>query len=222
MSLPNPSLWDLIRLAMNAQPGLETAGTPSPEMTASPPAKSASSNTTDPSRIAQAQAGERAAQDALLREHQDVWYRFAWSLLRDEDLAQDAAQETGLRVLTGLSKYRGDSAFQTWSLGITLNVCRTVRRRRRRLRFRPSPEPESMPTRSTGEARGAGLGPDTQDLPTMLAVLPDRQREAIVLRHLEELSVQDTARVMNCKAGTVKALTHQGLAALRQHWGDRP
>jgi RNA polymerase sigma factor (sigma-70 family) len=45
--------------------------------------------------------------------------------------------------------------------------------------------------------------------------LPDRQREAIVLRFFEELSVEETAAAMNCAAGTVKATVHQALRAMR-------
>ena len=48
-----------------------------------------------------------------------------------------------------------------------------------------------------------------------LADLPERQREAVVLRFFEELSVEDTAELMKCAPGTVKATVHQALRALR-------
>src|SRR5207244_118795 len=53
-------------------------------------------------------------------------------------------------------------------------------------------------------------------LRSVLADLPDRQREAIVLRFLEELSVEETAAAMGCAEGTVKATVHQALRSLRQ------
>ena len=53
-------------------------------------------------------------------------------------------------------------------------------------------------------------------LRSVLADLPDRQREAIVLRFLEELSVEQTAAAMECAEGTVKATVHQALRSLRQ------
>ena len=46
--------------------------------------------------------------------------------------------------------------------------------------------------------------------------LNERQREAVVLRFFEELSVEDTAAAMNCAPGTVKATVHQALRSLRQ------
>ena len=54
-------------------------------------------------------------------------------------------------------------------------------------------------------------------LEAALATLTPRQREAVVLRYFADLSVDDTATAMGCAAGTVRALTSQGLAALRQH-----
>jgi RNA polymerase sigma-70 factor (ECF subfamily) len=59
-----------------------------------------------------------------------VWYRFALAQLRDSELAADAMQETGLRLLRQLPTFRGDSQLQTWSLGIALNVTRELRRKR--------------------------------------------------------------------------------------------
>jgi RNA polymerase sigma factor (sigma-70 family) len=50
----------------------------------------------------------------------------------------------------------------------------------------------------------------------VLADLPERQREAVILRYFEELSVEDTAAAMNCAPGTVKATVHQALRALRK------
>lgn len=55
----------------------------------------------------------------------------------------------------------------------------------------------------------------------VLRRLSDRQRAAVVLRFLEDLSVEQTAELMNCSAGTVKKLTARALAGLRERLGDR-
>ena len=57
------------------------------------------------------------------------------------------------------------------------------------------------------------------DLRGALDELPDRQRSAIVLRHYAGMSVADAADVLGCAEGTVKSLTSQGLAGLRQALG---
>ena len=57
--------------------------------------------------------------------------------------------------------------------------------------------------------------PDRLDLARALRALPVRQRQCVVLRHFEDLSVADTARAMGCSEGTVKSQTAKGLASLR-------
>src|SRR5689334_17426181 len=78
-----------------------------------------------------ARLGNRKALSELLTSLQDVWFRFAMNLLRDQELAADATQETALRFMRQLPSFRGESQLKTWSLGIALNVVREMRRSRR-------------------------------------------------------------------------------------------
>lgn len=166
-------------------------------------------------RIERARRGERAAQNELLRELQDVWFRYCMSQLRDEHLARDATQETALRFLRGLAGFRGDSQLKTWSLGIALNVCReTMRRRGREI------DPHDYQAMRDGAADDAGLIDEHARLRDMVDELPPRQREAVVLRFFESLSVQETAGVMQCAAGTVKATVSQALRSMRKRWSE--
>jgi RNA polymerase sigma-70 factor (ECF subfamily) len=166
----------------------------------------------DGDTIEAARRGRRDAQATLLTSLQDVWFRFCLSQLRgDRDLAADATQETALRFLRQLPTFRGESQLQTWSLSIALNVVRETRRRRAN---------ESLDAKQDAIAatpRVARLNEDENALlKQTLASLSDRQRQAITLRFFEELSVDQTATVMNCATGTVKATVHQALRALRE------
>ena len=168
----------------------------------------------DVAAIEAARRGDRAAQAQLLTALQDVWFRFCLSQLRgDRDRAADATQETGMRFLRQLPSFRGESQLQTWSLSIALNVVREMRRARGFEVLESAQEPVAA------TPRVARLIEDEDELALMkqtLASLPDRQREAITLRFFEELSVEETASVMQCAAGTVKATVHQALRALRE------
>src|SRR3954469_7718659 len=84
----------------------------------------------DAATVELAQRGSRAARETLLREMQDVWYRFCLGMLRDAELARDATQETALRFLKQLPGFRGESQLRTWSLSIAVNVVREMRRKR--------------------------------------------------------------------------------------------
>jgi RNA polymerase sigma-70 factor (ECF subfamily) len=167
----------------------------------------------DAAAIEAARRGDGAAQAQLLSALQDVWFRFCLSQLRgDRDAAADATQETALRFLKQLGTFRGESQLQTWSLSIALNVVREMRRKRGGFEaLDAAPEPQDATLRL------ARLDEDESVLlKQTLASLPDRQREAITLRFFEELSVEQTAAVMNCATGTVKATVHQALRVLRE------
>lgn len=166
----------------------------------------------DTSTIDAARKGDRMAQAVVLSALQDPWYRMCLSLLRDAEAARDATQETALRVLRLLPQFRGESSITTWSMGIAINVVREMRRKRR---------PESggdLP-----EAAGDSLAPDDSAslteqqrvIRSALSELSDRQREAVVCRYFEELSTEETAKIMGCAPGTVKATLHQALRALK-------
>ena len=168
----------------------------------------------DVATIEAGKRGDRKAQARLLSELQDVWYRFCLSQLRDSDRAADATQETALRFLKQLSAFRGESQLQTWSLGIALNVVREMKRKRTTQALE---DDELAAVRSTAGSteHDVELQDDATMLRNSLDTLPERQREALVLRYFEELSVEETARTMNCAVGTVKATVHQALRALR-------
>ncbi|MDB5294268.1 MAG: polymerase, sigma-24 subunit, subfamily [Phycisphaerales bacterium] len=156
----------------------------------------------------------------LLNELQDPWYRFCLSLLRDPEAAREAVQETGLRFLKQLAGFRGNSQLRTWSFGIALNVVRESKRRR--ARHPPTSRGDDSDMSSAPDPRALPLSAGCEDdearaaLRLTLAELPDRQREAVVLRFFEDLSVEETAAAMGCAAGTVKATVHQAIRSLRQ------
>jgi len=166
----------------------------------------------DAATIDAARRGDRRALSRLLSALQDVWYRFCLSLLHDPDRAADATQETGLRFLKQIAQFRGDSQIQTWSLGIALNVVREIKRRRTTASDENLGE-LSVERSSTGSVE---TKEEADMLQQTLQTLPDRQREAVVLRFFEDLSVEETAAAMGCAEGTVKATVHQALRALRE------
>ena len=179
----------------------------------------------DEATVEAARAGSRLARSKLLRALQDPWYRMCLGLLGNTELARDATQETAVRFLRQISGFRGDSRVRTWSLGIALNVIREMKRRRTR-------DPTGWVDGGDGVAAVESRTPTDGAVPTpyidaeqaeqrerlqaVLGDLPERQREAIVLRFFEDLSVEETAAAMGCAAGTVKATVHQALRSLRR------
>ncbi|HRK30850.1 MAG TPA: RNA polymerase sigma factor [Tepidisphaeraceae bacterium] len=173
--------------------------------------------------IERARRGERDAMAALLNGLADIWYRFSVSQLRDPDLAREVVQETAVRFMKQLSGFRGESRIESWSLGIALNVVREQRRSASKLD--PARLAAGMNLRESEEPTSSGDRYEQDELKRvheLIQSLPDRQREAILLRFFEALSVEETAAVMNCAAGTIKATVHQALRAMRQKLTEQP
>lgn len=166
--------------------------------------------------IREAKAGDNDARAKLIQGEQDIWFRYCLSMLGTEDVAREAAQETAMRFLNRLATFNGDSRLRTWGIGIALNVCRELRRRK------PiSPEVTAIEplARDSDPAKSAEHAEDCQRLTGVLETLPDRQRETVVLRYLEQLSVRETAGLLGCAEGTVKATLNQAMTRLREKMG---
>ena len=78
--------------------------------------------------IARAQAGDRSAFAALVREHGNEVYTLARRLVGDPHLAADVAQETMIRAWRALPNFRGEAAFSTWLHRITVNTAWTQKK----------------------------------------------------------------------------------------------
>jgi RNA polymerase sigma-70 factor (ECF subfamily) len=163
-----------------------------------------------------ARRGDRQAQGRLLRDLQDPWFRLCMSLLGDAEKARDAVQETALRFLKALPTYRGASTLMTWSMGIAINVVREMRRSKRHASTDDDLVAAPLAGRETPPPEHAANVENRQLVRDLLTQLPERQREAVVLRFFEELSVEQTATVMDCAEGTVKATIHQALRSLKK------
>eukprot|EP00752_Nemacystus_decipiens_P015013 g13369.t1 len=172
-------------------------------------------NRPSPGQLDRARTGCNQARAGLLREIEGPCYRFCLAQLACRESARDATQETAMRVLRSLHRYRAEAAFLTWALSIALNVCREHRRKRRWLAlpgewFKADPSP--------GPHRRAEHAEQTSQLMALLQQLPARQREAVSLRYLHGLNTEETAKAMRCSTGTVKATLAKALSKLRQQW----
>lgn len=161
------------------------------------------------------QSGDTAALDALVQRHQDRLYRMAAVWLHNDQQAADVVQEVFLRSMRGLGAFRFRSAPFTWLYRTTRNVCHEFNRRRRTEPLEAEPGDPSP-----GIEQQVALHDVARNVRVLLARLPERQREVVLLRIFEDLSVRDTARAMGCREGTVKALLHKATSRLRLELED--
>lgn len=144
-------------------------------------------------------------------------FGLAVRLTTDRRLAEDVLLEAFTSAWEGLPGFRGDSEFETWVCGITVNRARDALRRRRRYRVRL----EAIGERSAagGQASWADASRHTEDridIERSLATLPPGAREALVLRHVYGFSCAEAAELMDVSVGTVKSQTSRACALLRE------
>lgn len=166
------------------------------------------------------QRGDMSAFELFVERHQDRIFRLASAWLYAPDSAADAAQDVFLRAYTGLPGFRFRAAPFTWLYGTLRNVCREYNRR---AATRPLPLEERHVAVADEAPRRTAAEQRLQRALGRIATLPERQREVVLLRIFEDMSVEDTARALGCRPGTVKAQLSRALGRLRA-WesGDEP
>lgn len=143
--------------------------------------------------------------------------RTAFLLLRDRDAAEDAVQTTLERTYRRWSTAR--RAPEPYSRQVLVNVCRNHWRTRRR---RPE-EPVGNSLTALDPAGSEGMAIDQRlMLARLLAELPATQRAVLVLRFYLDLSVAETATLLQIAEGTVKSTTHRALDRLRESLDEHP
>lgn len=166
---------------------------------------------TDIALVRRFNRGDTDAFATLLARHRDRVFRLACVWLRDVQKAEDAAQEAFLRALTTLGGFRFRASVATYLYRMTKNVCSEMNRKEHQ-----TATPERAADAASAEAE-AVRDERVRAVRAALATLPERQRDVVLLRVFEDLSVKDTARVMGLRPGTVKAHLHKAIANLGKH-----
>ena len=147
----------------------------------------------------------------LVRQFEYRIVRLCAVWLADAQLVDDAAQEVFLRIYRGLRRFRFQATPFTWLYRTTRNVCHEFNRKRT-----PEPLPEDLRDDGADVADRIERYRAARRVRAAVAALPQRQQDAVILRLFEDCSVRETARIMGCREGTVKALLHQAKERLRE------
>jgi RNA polymerase sigma-70 factor (ECF subfamily) len=160
--------------------------------------------------------------ERLVLAHQHRLYAMALAMTGSSHDAEEVAQDTFVRAHRALRRYPAERVaalhLRAWLHRIALNVVRN-RARGRRLATQPldalgaSAEPVAEPAAQPEAVALRREGAD--ELRCLVARLPQAYREAVVLRHVQQLSYAEAAEVLGRPVGTVKANVHRGLGLLR-------
>jgi RNA polymerase sigma-70 factor (ECF subfamily) len=176
-------------------------------------------------------AGEKALFHDLIRPCERPIYFMLLSILRNETEAEDAAQDTVIKIYLNLQNFRGDSQFRTWVLSIARNEGLG---RLRKASSRREDSLDAETDESTGDYTPAILTSwreipsealEREELGGLLRKaiqgLPEIYRNVVLLRDIEEMDVRETSVALGITEGAVKVRLHRARALLQRDLAPR-
>jgi RNA polymerase sigma-70 factor (ECF subfamily) len=179
----------------------------------------------DTGLLARAAAGENAALETLIGRHEARVYGLARAILKNAAWAEDATQETFLRVVQQLPRFSPRQDFDTWILCVARNVALSLWRKRQVRGETGFDNTEALDEPTAND-------PDTSPLERAIAqesfgrirlaidALPGPLREVLVLRFFHELEPAEIARVLDVKPGTARIRLFRALEELRRRLNE--
>jgi RNA polymerase sigma-70 factor (ECF subfamily) len=161
--------------------------------------------------------GQIEAFRAIVQTCNQRLFRAARSVVRDDDEAEDVVQASYLRAFAKLGSFRGESSLLTWLTRITLNEALGRLRAQQRLgdNHASGAHDIATPLDENPESEAA-RAQARRMLEAAIDALPAHYRSVLVLREIEECSVEETAALLELHPNTVKTRTRRALALLRK------
>ena len=182
---------------------------------------------TDEELVARSQGGDVESFNQLILRWERPIYALAYRVIGREEEARDVVQEAFLRAFRALPGFKGQAKFSSWLYRITLNLCRDFIRRQRRAPVVQMPEDmdalEAVAERGPVESIEdlAARRELTAVVEEAMALLPEEQRTAIILKEYHGMTFQEIADLQGCPLSTVKTRLYQGLSVLRRHLAEQ-
>ena len=177
---------------------------------------------TDEELVARSIGGDTNSFNELIKRWERPIYALAYRQIGREEDARDVCQETFLRAYRALNGFRGQAKFSSWLYRIALNLCRDWLRRERRTPVVTVSEDVDLielasklePSESIEDR--VARHDLSRAVERAMAVLPEEQRTAILLKEYHGLTFQEIADMQDCPLSTVKTRLYQGLSVLRR------
>ncbi len=163
--------------------------------------------------VHRAMLGNAPALEALIALYYDSIRAFCIRRVGCPALGADLCQDTFLKMVEHLPAYKENGRFKSWLFTIAANCCRDAFRKKKIL----VPLEDSLPD---GRAPFEASADNALLLKNVLALLPENQREAVVLRYYHGFSPGEIARIQRVPPATAKTRLHRGLKKMQQLLGE--
>jgi RNA polymerase sigma factor (sigma-70 family) len=171
--------------------------------------------------------GNAEALSALVLRHKNKLYSSIYLLVKDKYLAEDLFQDTFIKIIDTLKvgKYTDEGKFLPWAMRIAHNLCVDhFRRVKRSPAIKTSDDRDIFDTLTFSEEDAEQKivkRESNQTVRQMLELLPEDQREVIIMRHYADLSFKEIATLTNCSINTALGRMRYGLMNLRKMMSEK-
>ena len=170
--------------------------------------------------LRRAQSGDPEAFERLMEPLEQLVWRVCWHYTGNREAAEDCGQEAMIRIWRNLANYRGECALESWVYRIAANCCMDWLRKKKRdwsVSMEPMVEQGFDPADdSPGTEEQVVAKDERQRLREAIALLPEDQREALILTQLEKVPYEEVARALGVSEGTVKSRVNRAKARLKE------
>lgn len=170
--------------------------------------------------LRRAQSGDPEAFERLMEPLEQLVWRVCWHYTGNREAAEDCGQEAMIRIWRNLANYRGECALESWVYRIAANCCMDWLRKKKRDRsvsMEPMVEQGFDPAdEAPGTEEQVVAKDERQRLREAIALLPEDQREALILTQLEKVPYEEAARALGVSEGTVKSRVNRAKARLKE------
>lgn len=176
-------------------------------------------------KIRQVLKGDQNAFGEIVEIYKDKVYQLCYRMLGNRHEAEDVAQEAFLRAYLNIRRYDENRKFSTWLYRITTNLCiDRIRKKKPDYHLDADIEGSENLTLYSQIASSSHLPEQEvehmelqESIQQAILKLPEKYRAVIILKYMEELSIEEIAGILDMPVGTVKTRLHRGREALRKH-----
>jgi len=187
-------------------------------------------NIDDAVLVEQCQQGDSTAMERLILKYQNRLYNVILRMCGNPDDAAELTQETFVKVIENIDRFKGRSSFYTWAFRIAVNLTLNYRQRSTRLGYRSldaeDNEHSAQARAQLKELLSDGSSPDPAGVAAnkelcelvvkALTKLDDAQKAVVVLRDIEGMNYNQIAKVLDIELGTVKSRLSRARSNLRK------
>lgn len=172
---------------------------------------------TDEELIKEIQNGNEYAMEVLIKRHYKLIFSFIYRNVGNYDAAYDITQNALIKLVKAIKNYKDEGKFKNWMLRIAANTCKDYFRSSSFIKNKSNVKLDTnLIDKNSNVYEIMSRKFERQKIKNAIMMLPDFQRDALILKYYHELKIKDIAYITQSNESTVKSRLRQGIEKLKQ------